>query len=156
MVSSDPAFFLLREDLAPDDAGGVQPMSDLFCDPSELRLFEELPLCLSDAVFGRPSHLEFTLGTLAGSFLLDMPEPDGPLGPRVMPVSAFICAAYCSNADVDGSLSVRKLLKPLLLLVFVAFELVTEGSVGMEGEVGLIERSGIEAEGRVAAIACTG
>ena len=67
---------------------------------------------LSDSVLrlaasGRPSQRELTLGTLVGSFALETP---GILA------SFRCCWAYCSNAESDGSLSVRKLLRPLLFL----------------------------------------
>jgi hypothetical protein len=125
---------------------------------AENALSRVLPRFFCPVSSGKPSHLLFTLGTCSGSFfdtLADAPVADGR-APRV--AAAFLCcSAYCSNANVDGSLRVRKPNMPFffffgwasaccLLREVVALAVVsTECLVGLLHDVVLEDRSCVEA-----------
>jgi hypothetical protein len=92
---------------------------------AELDLLLDTELLGDLTEFGMPSHLELTLGTVAGSFCRDIPwRPTG-----VAPLVA-IClrcdSAYCSRASWDGSFMARKLSTPFFFFLddFALFDVV--------------------------------
>ena len=99
----------------PDDSKVTTEPSGLpkdfnfaFSELGKLSLF----LCAASFTFsdsGIPSHFEFTLGTVGGSFCIETPGiPTAPTFPPFS-VACFRCfSANCSSADCDGSLRVRK------------------------------------------------
>ena len=78
---------------------------------SELRKFS-LFFCAASFAFsdsGIPSHFEFTLGTVGGSFCIETLGIPTTLTFPPFSAACFRCfSANCSSADCDGSLSVRK------------------------------------------------
>ena len=77
---------------------------------------------------GRPSHLELTLGTPAGSLWVVTPgkPPTGVPEPEPGPPRSAACfrcwSAYCSKASCEGSFRVRKPKTPLPFFFFGALE----------------------------------
>lgn len=91
---------------------------------SLLVLMVEAPVdCRFLTVSGMPSHLELTLGTVSGSFLLaKVPlvltdELEGETVPLPLPCLRC-CSANCSSATWEGSFMDRKLKTELLFFFF--------------------------------------
>lgn len=67
---------------------------------------------------GSPSHLLFTLGTWSGSFWIETLDKLAAVArPPFDAAIFFCCSAYWSNAEVEGSLSVRKPRTPFFFLL---------------------------------------
>ena len=63
---------------------------------------------------GIPFHLEFTLGTVVGSFCgVMVPMPIGLPAPPFSAACLRCCSANCSKADCDGSFRLKKPSMPL-------------------------------------------
>lgn len=80
-------------------------------------------LCCFLTISGTPSHFEFTLGTLSGSFLvvklLDVdPRADGGDGVPFSAACLRWASAYCLNASLEGSFRDRKPNTPVFFFFF--------------------------------------
>lgn len=102
-----------------------------------------VPLSLDLMDSGMPSHLELTLGTLAGNFCGDTLSSTMFPAPPFSDASLRCCWANCSSAEREGSLSVRKLSTPLLFFFFLlalgSFDVgALEARLAVAGVLGMV------------------
>jgi len=113
--------------------------------------------CCFLTISGTPSHFEFTLGTLSGSFLVVKllgvePRPDGDDGGPFSAACLRWAWAYCLNASLEGSFRERKPNTPVFFFFFddrASSEEATLGAVEarLDGVRLAVSIDGVQLEG---------